>query len=130
MKTILFVMILLFSVSFAQDKIKGEDKNFKKEDYTIKADEMPFPVGGLKAIQEQVIYPDKALSDSIEGRVYVLTFINEEGEVVRTEIIKSAHPVLNEAALNAVNQIKFTPARDKGKNVKVQVSVPIEFRLK
>ena len=134
MKNIVFIFIILFAVFIGCEK--GNDttdtsiaKSFNKEDYEIMAEQMPEPIGGLKAIQEMVVYPEKALADSIEGKVYVLTFINENGDVVRTEIIKSAHPLLDSAAISAVKEIKFTPAIHKGKNVKVQVTVPIVFKL-
>lgn len=128
MKTMLFIVILLFSVSLAQDKSK-DDKKVNKEDYVVKADDMPFPVGGMEAILKNIVYPEDAAADSIEGRVYVLAFINENGDVVKTEVIKSDHSVFNEAAVSAVNKVRFTPAKIKGKNVKAQITVPIMFKL-
>ncbi|MDO8550067.1 MAG: energy transducer TonB [Ignavibacteria bacterium] len=108
----------------------AEDPNgFNREDYKIEADEMPAPVGGITAIQEKVVYPEDAKDEEIEGTVLVKTFINENGDVVWAEVLKSSNPVLDSAALSAAKEVKFTPGKLKGKNIKVQIVVPISFKL-
>jgi TonB family protein len=102
---------------------------FNKSDYLVKAEEMPEPIGGIEAIQSKLLYPEIAKRAGIEGRVFVLTFINEEGNVISTEVIKGVGSGLDEAAVKAVRETKFTPAKINGKPVKVQVTVPIIFRL-
>lgn len=101
----------------------------KNQIYFIQVEEMPEPIGGIKAIQEKIKYPEFAKKAGIEGRVYVKAFIDENGDVVNTEIIKGLDGGLNEAALEAVKTTKFVPGKQRGKAVKVQVSVPILFKL-
>jgi len=126
MKIILIVIpVFLFLNGCGKDS----PNEFIREDYKIEADEMPAPVGGIKTIQEKVIYPEDAKDEEIEGTVLINTFINEKGEVVWTEISKSAHPILDSAAINAIKKVNFTPGKHKGKNVKVQVIVPVSFKL-
>jgi TonB family protein len=103
--------------------------NIDQKDYLIVAEIMPEVVGGLNSIQEKISYPELAKRAGIEGKVYVLTFINENGDVAGAVVIKGIGAGCDEEALNAVKSTKFTPAKDKGKNVKVQVTVPISFRL-
>lgn len=102
---------------------------FDNETYFVAVEEMPEPVGGLKFIQEKIRYPEIAKRAGIEGKVYVLAFIDENGEVTSAKIIKGIGAGCDEAALDAVKQTKFIPGKQKGKPVKVQVSIPIVFKL-
>lgn len=106
-----------------------ENEILNLEDYFVAADEMPSPIGGIKAIQEKIKYPETAKKEGIEGRVYIKAFINENGDVVNAEIIKGTEESLDKAAIEAVSATKFEPGRQKGKAVKVQVTVPILFKL-
>jgi len=97
--------------------------------YFLTAEEMPEPIGGLSSIQSKVIYPIEAKKDKIEGKVYILAFINERGIVTKTQVLKGLGFGLDESASNAILQTKFTPGKIRGKPVKVQVSIPIMFKL-
>ena len=111
---------------------KEERKRVIEEEptYFVAVEEMPEPIGGIKAIHDLIIYPEIAKRAGIEGKVYVLAYLNEEGIVVKTEIIKGIGGGCDEAAENAVKHTKFTPGKQRGKPVKVQVMIPIVFRLK
>jgi len=98
--------------------------------YFVAVEEMPGPIGGIKAIQEKIVYPEIAKRAGVEGKVYVLAFVNEQGEVTKAQIIKGIGAGCDEAALNAVLKTRFTPGKQRGKPVKVQVSIPIIFKLK
>jgi TonB family protein len=101
----------------------------KKDEYLIMADEMPEPIGGLASIQKNIRYPQLAKLAGVEGKVYVLAFLDENGSVVNARVIKGIGSGCDEAALEAVKVVKFTPARNNGKPVKVQVTIPIVFKL-
>jgi len=91
--------------------------------------QLPEPIGGLHAIQEKVYYTEIAKLAGIEGKVYVLAFLDEVGNVANARVIKGIGAGCDEAALEAVKIVKFTPARNNGKPVKVQVTIPIVFKL-
>lgn len=105
------------------------DIEFEIAEYRMAVDEMPIPVGGIKAIQEKVNYPELAKRAGIEGRVFVRAYIAENGVVQKTEVIRSPHDILEESARQAVLATKFNPGVHEGKPVKVQVVVPILFKL-
>ncbi len=107
----------------------GRNPNLKKDEYVVASEEMPSPIGGIKAIQEKIIYPEIAKRAGIQGRVYIKAFIDENGDVTETEIIKGLDGGCSEIAAAAVKNTKFEPGRQKGKPVKVQVTVPIMFKL-
>ncbi|OGV00872.1 MAG: energy transducer TonB [Ignavibacteria bacterium RIFOXYC2_FULL_35_16] len=107
-----------------------EDKKVEEEPtYFVAVEEMPEPIGGIQAIQSKIVYPEIAKRAGVEGKVYVLAFVNEQGIVTKAEIIKGLGAGLDEAALGAVKQTKFKPGKQRGKPVKVQVSIPIVFKL-
>lgn len=105
---------------------KSSDQNTS---YYIFADEMPEPIGGIQAIQKKVVYPLWDQTRNISGKVYVLALIDEMGNVAKTEILAGINESLNRAASDAVKNSKFKPGKIKGKPVKVQVSIPIVFKL-
>jgi len=107
-----------------------KEKIEEEPTYFVAVEEMPGPIGGIKAIQEKIVYPEIAKRAGVEGKVYVLAFVNEQGEVTKAQIIKGIGAGCDEAALNAVLKTRFTPGKQRGKPVKVQVSIPIVFRLK
>jgi protein TonB len=98
--------------------------------YFVAVEEMPGPIGGLRAIQEKIVYPEIAKRAGVEGKVYVLAFVNEQGDVTKAQIIKGIGAGCDEAALDAVLRTRFTPGKQRGKPVRVQVSIPIIFKLK
>ncbi len=94
-------------------------------------DEPPTPIGGFMAIQKALKYPEIARKAGIEGRVTVHVLVSEKGEVVRTKILQSlGHSGCDNAAVNAIKKVKWNPAMQRDKPVKVWVAIPVIFRLK
>ncbi len=90
---------------------------------------MPEPIGGLKAIQQNVKYPEIAKRAGIQGRVYVKAYVDSTGNVARTMLLRGIGAGCDEAALDAVKKVKFIPGMQNGKAVNVEVTVPILFKL-
>lgn len=97
--------------------------------YFVAVEEMPEPIGGIKGIQDKIVYPEIAKRAGVEGKVYVLAYVDETGTVTKVKLIKGIGAGCDEAAINAVWQTKFKPGKQRGKPVKVQVSIPIVFKL-
>lgn len=90
----------------------------------------PTPVGGYEAISKNLVYPRAARLSSTEGQVLIAALINEEGKVDSTRVIKSLGPMgCDEAAIEAIRKVKWNPALQRKKAVKVWVSIPVFFRL-
>jgi protein TonB len=108
-----------------------EDKKIVEEEpvYFVAVEEMPEPVGGISEIQKKIVYPEIAKRAGVEGKVYVLAFVDESGNVTDAKIIKGIGAGCDEAALDAVKKTKFKPGKQRGKPVKVQVSIPVVFKL-
>lgn len=94
-------------------------------------DEPPAPIGGFAAIQSKLVYPEIARKAGVEGRVYVNVLIDERGSVIATKILKSlGNNGCDEAAEAAIKQVKWQPAKQRDKPVKVWVGIPVVFKLK
>lgn len=101
--------------------------------YTI-TEEMPeFPGGenGLRLFLARTIkYPLKAAEAGIMGKPLVSFIIREDGRIVNSAIVQSAHPLLDAEALRVVQSMpRWKPGRIKGKAVKVKFTIPINFVL-
>jgi len=66
----------------------------------------------------------------IEGKVYVLVFINENGDVDDVKVIKGLGGGCDEEVIKAVKDSKFKPASNKGVATKVKLSLAFTFKLK
>ena len=104
----------------------GDDE---EASYFVAVEELPEPMGGIAAIQRAVVYPEIAKRAGVEGTVYVEAFVNEEGKVTRTRIAKGIGAGCDEAAQDAVMKTTFKPGKQRGKPVRVRMSIPIRFRL-
>lgn len=94
-------------------------------------DEPPVPIGGFAAIQRNLVYPEIARKAGVEGRVIVHVQIDEKGNVVRTKILQSlGNNGCDEAAVAAIKSVKWKPAKQRDRAVKVWVSIPVVFKLK
>jgi len=101
----------------------------EKEDFFVVVEEMPQLIGGLESLASQIEYPEMARRAGIEGRVFIQFIVNEEGEVEHPRVIRGIGGGVDEEALRVVSQAKFTPGVQRGKAVRVQYALPINFRL-
>lgn len=97
--------------------------------FFVAVEEQPEPIGGIEAIQSKIVYPEIAKRAGVQGRVFIKAFVDETGTVKKAEVIKGIGAGCDEAAVAAVMQTQFKPGKQRGKAVKVQVSIPIVFKL-
>jgi periplasmic protein TonB len=92
----------------------------------LDVDEMPKV---LKSVPPK--YPTDALKRGQEGMVFVRTVVNRKGRTEDVAIVpgKGLAPDLDQAALEAIRQWTFVPAKKKGKPVTISIVIPVKFRL-
>jgi protein TonB len=73
-------------------------------------------------------YPEVARKARIAGKVLLSAVIDREGNVTDVTVLKG-HPMLNNAAIDAVKKWKYKPAIQNGKPVKVYMTVGVDFTL-
>lgn len=93
-------------------------------------EQMPDLIGGLGELQSKIRYPEIAKKAGVEGRVIVQFVVNEQGMVENPVVVRGIGAGCDEEAIRAVQQARFTPGKQRGKPVKVKMSLPITFKLK
>lgn len=82
-------------------------------------------------IRKNFKYPEKAYSESIQGRVYAQFIIDKAGEVTELRI---RGPYKGEILEKEVERIikklpNFKPGKQNGKAIKVKYGIPISFKI-
>jgi len=85
----------------------------------------------MKPIETRApVYPPRCLRMGIEGNVRVRVLVGENGRPQEVTIGQSSgESALDEAAMEAVRQWRFEPARRNGMPVRAWAAIPIEFKL-
>lgn len=126
-----FFLVFCFvfcTAGYAQNEVVGENSKLGK------LDQKPTYPSGLPAmstfIKSNMVYPDSALNQSIQGKVLVKFVIDTTGSVAEATIVTSVHPLLDNEALRVVRLMNgWTPGKMKGHKVPVYYTLPINFKL-
>jgi len=131
MKTykLLFVLTAIAVISLSNSLLSNSNGVEQDGKYLAFAEEMPEPIGGIGSIIKKIKYPSVAKKSGIEGKVYVLAHINESGVAEEVKLVRGIGGGCDEAAIEAVKQAKFKPGKNKGKTVKVKLTMAITFKL-
>ncbi len=100
-----------------------------EDEYFVVVEELPELIGGYEGLMKRLVYPQVALRAGIQGRVHLLAYVSERGEVDKVEVISGLAGGCTEAAVDAVKQSKFTPGKQRGRPVKVKVALSIRFHI-
>ena len=84
----------------------------------------PVKVAGVSPV-----YPVIAQGARVEGVVILEAVIDAQGRVASATVLRSI-PLLDQAAVDAVRQWRFTPARLNGEAVPVVMTVTVHFTLR
>ncbi len=106
-----------------------EPKNPKKKNFL----RIPTYPGGkdayLKFISENIVYPEPALANKVEGLVYVAYSVNNMGEVTDVEVTKGIGSGCDEEAIRVIRMLQYEPARNRGVKLKAGMKTRILFKL-
>ena len=125
-KKILLLILCVFVASL---------KGFSQENIVYEVvDEMPEFPGGVAKMNEylgnNIVYPNYAIENNIEGRVIVEFIVNADGTLTNLQIKRSIHESLDNEALRVVKSMpKWKPGKLHGKQVRVKYVLPISFNL-
>lgn len=109
---------------------KIDEDDFKDDPaYYVNAEVMPEPIGGMKAIYKKLYYPRTAIDNDIFGFVEVKTYIDKNGKVTKTEIVKGIGYGCDESAEIAIKYSRFNPGLIRGQKVNVKMIIKLEFKL-
>ncbi len=93
------------------------------------------PYLDLPLLQSFVVYPEAGVRANQEGQIRIRILIDEQGNQIEhiteaEDFDENFVPLFSEAALKALEQIRFEPAREEGRYFKCWVMVPITFRFR
>lgn len=124
----IFVIIIPF-ITFSQN---GNEQDTIPKFIVVEV--MPEYPGGteamLKYISENLHYPQYAKEHNIEGKVFVNFIVDETGKVTKVKVVKNVEPSLDAEAVRVIESLPlWKPGFHKGKPVRVQFTIPINFEL-
>jgi len=118
-----------------KDLIKEDDSLEKIKPKVLEGEEVEseFPEGAKgwgSYLAKNLRYPERALKNEIQGKVWVQFIVDTLGNVISPEIARSVEFSIDEEALRLIKQSpKWIPATQKGRKVKSYKRQPIIFRL-
>lgn len=98
------------------------------------ADQMPEFPGGMEEMMQYMIqsikYPKELQESGVSGKVFVQFVVDSEGKVRQVEVLKSLHEQLDAEAVKVISGMPdWTPGKKDGKNVNVELVLPIAYTL-
>lgn len=87
----------------------------------------------LKFIYHHLQYPPAALENKIEGIAVIQFIVEKDGSIEEMRVVSDPGHGLGEEALRVVRvmakELKWIPGPSRGRAVRVQFELPINFRL-
>ena len=125
--------VLVLAKSSENDKLDIDEIEEDSQVFFV-VEEMPeFPGGSLalrQFIAGSIKYPVVAQENGIQGKVYVTFVVGKKGDIQNARIARGVDPSLDKEALRVVNILPtWKPGKQRGKNVRVSYTVPINFVL-
>lgn len=83
-----------------------------------------------KFISSQIVYPKEAIDNSIEGSVVIQIIVEKDGSVTYVTTVRNPGGGLAEEGERVVKLMpKWNPGYQKNIPVRVQIMIPIRFKL-
>lgn len=80
-------------------------------------------------IKENIVYPEQAILNKVEGYVHVVYTVNNIGEIVDAEVTKGIGFGCDEEAIRVIRMMKYEPVRNRGVRMKVEIKTRIQYNL-
>lgn len=104
------------------------------DDIFAVVESMPEFIGGdvarAKYLSENIIYPESARINGIEGKVFITFIVEKSGRLSNIKVMRRIPSVLDEEAIRVIKSMpKWKAGRIRGKPVRVSLVVPVSFVL-
>jgi TonB family protein len=116
-------------VKFTAPVVTDKDKDV----FTV-VEKLPSYPGGdearAKFLRENIHYPEVAMKNKIQGKVFVTFVVRADGSVTDAKVLRGIGSGCDEEALRVIKMMpKWNPGTEKGVPVNVQFNLPIKFTL-
>lgn len=142
---VVFIGLLFTLSSYGQSKLT--QKQIEKRNYqevnvnfmiyrdTIKPDKYPMYPDGFNGMMADILfnlkYPQNSYRNGIQGKVLVKFIVEKNGYIQKIEVLQSAEPELDAAAVRVLEKLKtWVPGYKDGKPVRVAYLFPFSFGLR
>ena len=85
--------------------------------------------GFRKLIEENLVYPEEAIKNNIEGIVHLVYEVKDSGEIFNVKVVKGIGYGCDEEAVRIIKLMKFGKVKNKGMRVKVSRKARVLFKL-
>lgn len=132
-KLALILATLLMTASYAT--AQEEDNNYEESicigTFIGKLPEFPGGIDSLaKFICSNLIYPEDAKKDSIQGRVICRFTIDTDGSISDIQVLRSVYPSLDREAVRVISIMpRWEPGVQNGEKKRCKFKLPITFKL-
>lgn len=84
-----------------------------------------------KWVNERLVYPEIAKENGVQGRVMLQFTVGADGKVSNVKVLRGVDPSLDKEAVRVVSMSpKWTPGKQRDRNVKVTYTFPVIFQLR
>ncbi len=114
-------------------KIEEEEEEEDVQIFTVVENDPEFP-GGMEALYkylaQNIKYPQLARDNNITGKVYVTFVVERDGSIANPRVLRDIGGGCGAEAIRVVKSMpKWTPGKQRGKAVRVQFNLPVNFQL-
>ena len=132
MKFLLASLIIFLSMASSAQKADSLPKPSAPVYRVVEV--MPEYPGGTDSLtaffKANLKYPRSARENSISGKVVYEAVVETDGSLSEIKIKTAVSPKLDEEALRLIKLLpKFSPGKQKGKLVRVMITLPVDFKL-
>ena len=101
----------------------------------VVVEEMPMFPGGetelLRYVQSNVVYPERAKENNIQGRVYAQFVVTSRGTIGEVRILRGVDAEIDAEVIRVIRTLPaFRPGRQGGVSVPVWYQIPVTFQLR
>ncbi len=130
----MLVIVLVSGLSACSDSavdagLESVPSNEPSGDVYKVVEEMPVLIGGMQALHDRIQYPEIARKAGIEGRVVMQVTVDKDGTPSDVKILRGIGAGADEEALRVMRTARFTPGKQRGVAVPVQVAFTMYFTL-
>ncbi len=83
-----------------------------------------------KHVNQYFVFPEMARQMGIQGKVYVSFVIEKDGSISNVDVARGVDKLLDDEAVRVIKKLpKMTPAKQRGKPVRMSFTMPINAKL-
>ena len=121
------------ALEFTRVEEKEEVEDAEEEVFLVVEEDPEFP-GGLDAlskfIADNIKYPQLAKENNITGKVFVSFVVEKDGRVGQVKILRDIGGGCGNEAVRVVKMMpRWKPGKQRGKAVRTQFNLPVNFDL-